>query len=187
MPIADLYRRQANLLVRVIPHIATERCLALKGGTAINLFLRNMPRLSVDIDLCYLPVTDRSTSLNDIDAALRRIAERIAKAIPGSRVVPSRLAGEARINKLLVSVDGVQIKIEVTPVLRGCVYPPETRIVSEAVEDQFGFAEMQVVSFADLYAGKIVAALDRQHPRDLFDVLDLLAHEGIDEQLRKAS
>ncbi len=50
----------------------------------------------------------------------------------------------------------------------------------------FGFAEMQVVSFADLYAGKIVAALDRQHPRDLFDVRDLLANEGIDEPLRTA-
>ncbi|MCH7729767.1 MAG: nucleotidyl transferase AbiEii/AbiGii toxin family protein, partial [Planctomycetes bacterium] len=49
-----------------------------------------------------------------------------------------------------------------------------------------GFAEMQVVSFADLYAGKIVAALDRQHPRDLFDVRDLLAHEGISDELRRA-
>ena len=55
-----------------------------------------------------------------------------------------------------------------------------------AVESAFGFAEMPVVSFADLYAGKIVAALDRQHPRDLFDVRDLLANEGIDDALRKA-
>jgi Nucleotidyl transferase AbiEii toxin, Type IV TA system len=54
------------------------------------------------------------------------------------------------------------------------------------VEATFGFAEMNVVSFADLYAGKIVAALDRQHPRDLFDVRDLLANEGISDDLRKA-
>ena len=73
-----------------------------------------------------------------------------------------------------------------TPVLRGCVYEPETRSVSPAVEERFGFAEIQVVSFADLYAGKLVAALDRQHPRDLFDVRDLLANEGIDDTLRKA-
>ena len=85
-----------------------------------------------------------------------------------------------------MELDSVQIKIEVTPVLRGCVYEPEKRAVSEAVEAAFGFAEIQVVSFADLYAGKLVAALDRQHPRDLFDVRDLLANEGISDELRKA-
>lgn len=83
-------------------------------------------------------------------------------------------------------MNGVRIKIEVTPVLRGCVYEPQRRPVSAAVEDQFGFAEIQVVSFADLYAGKLVAVLDRQHPRYLFDVRDLLANEGIDNRIRKA-
>jgi Nucleotidyl transferase AbiEii toxin, Type IV TA system len=76
--------------------------------------------------------------------------------------------------------------IEVTPVIRGCVYEPVIRSVSATVEEAFGFAEMPVVSFPDLYAGKIVAALDRQHPRDLFDVRDLLAHEGMDDMLRRA-
>ncbi|WP_436162846.1 nucleotidyl transferase AbiEii/AbiGii toxin family protein [Mesorhizobium sp. LjRoot246] len=66
--------------------------------------------------------------------------------------------------------------------LRGCVFAPETRHVSAAVEDRFGFAEIQVVSFADLYSGKIMAALDRQHPRDLFDIRDLLANEGIADE-----
>lgn len=60
------------------------------------------------------------------------------------------------------------------------------RSVTPSVEEEFGFAEMRVLSFPDLYAGKIVAALDRQHPRDLFDVRDLLANEGIDESLRRA-
>ena len=78
------------------------------------------------------------------------------------------------------------MKIEVTPVLRGCVFAPEERPVSEQVEENFGFAETRLVSFADLYAGKIMAALDRQHPRDLFDVRDLLTHEGISDDLRKA-
>jgi predicted nucleotidyltransferase component of viral defense system len=94
--------------------------------------------------------------------------------------------GEKGITKLIVRADGAQIKIEVTPVLRGCVYEPSVRSVSASVEEEFGFAEMPVVSFADLYAGKIVAALDCRHPRDLFDVRDLLAHEGIDDNLRKA-
>jgi predicted nucleotidyltransferase component of viral defense system len=66
------------------------------------------------------------------------------------------------------------------------VYEPELLTVSRSVEETFGFAEVRVVSFADLYGGKIVAALDRQHPRDLFDVRELLANEGIDETLRRA-
>jgi hypothetical protein len=87
---------------------------------------------------------------------------------------------------LIVRAEGAQIKIEVTPVLRGCVYGPELKSVSARVEEEFGFAEMLVVSFPDLYGGKIVAALDRQHPRDLFDVRDLFANEGIDDKVRKA-
>ncbi len=186
MPASEQYRRQAALLIRVLPFVAEETCFALKGGTAINLFVRNMPRLSIDIDLTYLPVADRKTSLAEIDAAMRRIAERIQKGLRGVRVTSSKLKQEGIISKHFVELDGVQIKIEVTPVLRGCVYEPETRSVAEAVEAAFGFAEIQVVNFADLYAGKLVAALDRQHPRDLFDVRDLLANEGVSDELRKA-
>jgi predicted nucleotidyltransferase component of viral defense system len=185
MPAYEQYRRQAALLIRVLPFVAEESCFALKGGTAINLFVRNMPRLSVDIDLTYLPVADRKTSLAEIDAAMKRIAERIQKGIPGARVTSSVLKEAGIVSKHFVELDGVQIKIEVTPVLRGCVYDPETRSVSETVEMAFGFADIQVVSFADLYAGKLVAALDRQHPRDLFDVRDLLANEGISDELRR--
>ncbi len=186
MPIDDMYRRQAALLVRVTPLVAREACFALKGGTAINLFVRDMPRLSVDIDLTYLPVASRKESLKEINAAMRRIAASIKAGIRGAKVVTNTLQGEDCIVKLFVRADGVQIKIEVTPVLRGCVYAPETLSVSARVEDQFGFAEMQVVSSPDLYAGKIVAALDRQHPRDLFDVRELFANEGISAEIRKA-
>ena len=111
----------------------------------------------------------------------------IREGIRGAQVTSASSKRENIINKLFVGADGVQIKIEVTPVLRGCVYEPETRSVSQAVEDQFGFAEIQVVSFADLYAGKLVAALDRQHPRDLFDVRDLLANEGIGDDCARPS
>jgi hypothetical protein len=86
----------------------------------------------------------------------------------------------------LIQSKGVQIKIEVTPVLRGTIHEPSVLRVSKKVEDAFGFAEMQIASFADLYGGKIVAALDRQHPRDLFDGRDLLANEGIGDVLRQA-
>lgn len=186
MAVSEAYRRQVTLLVRVLPFVAAETCFALKGGTAINLFVRNMPRVSVDIDLTYLPVGDRGTSLRAIDAAMKQIAKKISDGIPGAKVTTSAVEADTCVNKLLVRADGAQIKIEVTPVLRGCVYEPKVTRVSARVEEEFGYAEMQVVSFSDLYAGKIVAALDRQHPRDLFDIKDLLANEGIGDDLRKA-
>ncbi len=167
------------LLIRTLPLIANEEVFALKGGTAINLFVRNLPRLSVDIDLMYLPVQERVESLVSIGAALKRIAGRITKAIPGSKITERLYEGS--VTKLLVRSGEVQILIEVTPVLRGSVYPPEIRSVTPSVEEKFGFAEIQVVSFPDLYAGNIGAALDRQHPRDQIDVRGLLASESIDD------
>lgn len=184
MALAETYRKQVALLLRVLPHVAKEDCFAIKGGTAINLFIRDMPRLSIDIDLTYLPVQPRTESLAAISAALKRTATSVRKSIPNSHVTET--LHEDAIIKLIVRADGVQIKIEVTPVLRGCVFKPEFRSVSPKVEESFGFAEMRVVSFADLYAGKLVAALDRQHPRDLFDVRELMTHEGIGEDLRQA-
>jgi hypothetical protein len=103
MPAAELYRRQAALLVKAIPLAATETCFALEGGTAINLFVRDMPRLSVDIDLTYLPIADRAASLREIDAGMRRIAVSIGRRTPGARVSPSRLQDENRITKLIVA------------------------------------------------------------------------------------
>lgn len=184
MAFAENYRQQVALLLRIIPFIAKESCFALKGGTAINLFVRDLPRLSVDIDLTYLPVLNRDRSLGAIDKALKRIAGRVKKGIKNAKITQGLTDG--KVTKLVVREGAVQIKVEVTPVLRGCAYESELRGVSPGVEAEFGFAEMQVVSFADLYAGKIVAALDRQHPRDLFDIRDLLANEGIDDALRAA-
>lgn len=184
MAFSESYRKQVALLVRTLPAVAAERCFALKGGTAINLFIRDLPRLSVDIDLTYVPVQSRAESLSAIDAAMKRIAAAIRKSVQGAQVTEQQFEG--KVGKLVVRATGAQIKIEVTPVLRGCVYEPADRSVTPAVEAEFGFAEIQVVSFADLYAGKIVAALDRQHPRDLFDVRDLLANEGITPELRRA-
>ena len=178
------YRAQVALLVRILPLLDSEPDFALKGGTAINLFWRDLPRLSVDLDLTYLPLADRPTSLMAIDAGLRRLAERIPAQIRGA--VVDMQGGAEGVHRLLVRVGGTQVKIEVTPVLRGVVFAPERRRVSRRVEDAFGFAEVTLVSFADLYAGKMVAALDRQHPRDLFDVRDLLATEGLTRSLIEA-
>lgn len=186
MAYRDLYENQVALLIRVMPYVAVEAVFALKGGTAINLFVRDMPRLSIDIDLTYLPVGPRADSLREISAAMSRIGKSIKAGIKGARIHEHILRPENIVSKILIELDGARIKIEVTPVSRGCVYDPVTMSVSESVESRFGFAETQVVSFPDLYAGKIVAALDRQHPRDLFDIRDLLANEGISDELRMA-
>ncbi|WP_449415886.1 nucleotidyl transferase AbiEii/AbiGii toxin family protein [Ochrobactrum teleogrylli] len=183
MAFRDQYQSQVRLLLRLIPIVARETCFALKGGTAINLFIRNLPRLSVDIDLMYLPINDRPEALADIDAAMKRIRAAALAEVPGARVAEN--VHDGAILRLLVMAEGTQVKIEVSPVLRGVVHEPSVIPVTEAVEEVFGFAETSVVSFEDLFAGKLVAALDRQHPRDLFDVRGLFAHEGLSDELRE--
>jgi len=179
----NIYRRQVQLLVRVLPLVDTEKCFALKGGTAINLFYRALPRLSVDIDLLYIPMDDRETALINIRAALSRISVLIQQKIPGTKVQPAHEQSDAL--RLIVSRDEIRIKVELSPVIRGTVFPEIRMEVVEEVEREFGYVEMQVASLPDLYAGKLCAALDRQHPRDLFDVKFLLENEGLTDDLRK--
>jgi len=171
------------MLIRLLPIVATESCFALKGGTAINLFYRDLPRLSVDIDLVYLPLDDRKTALRNVREALSRIADRIEGQLPDSKVFRAFEGTEAL--RILVSIGTVGVKIELSPVMRGSVFPPELMQVRPVVEEKFGFAEIQVLTLADLYAGKICAALDRQHPRDLFDIKLLLENEGVTDDLRR--
>ncbi len=179
------YYPQVRLMVGVLPFVARERCFALKGGTAINLFVRDLPRLSVDIDLAYLPVGERSAALREIDAAFHRIKQSLENASPAYAArIAKREQGHAY--GMLVSNGEAQIKVEVSPVLRGSVYAESDRRIVARAEAEFGFAEVPVLSFEDLYAGKIVAALDRQHPRDLFDAKLLLAAEGISDRLFRA-
>ncbi len=178
----EQYMRQVDLLVRTLPFIARHETFALKGGTAINLFYRDMPRLSVDIDLVYLPIEDRETTLKGIDTTLERIREDLQRNLRG--VAVQRIAGGGNNDtRVLVRQGGAEIKIETSPVARGTVHAPELRRVSQSVEDTFGFAEMQVVSFEDLFGGKLHAAVDRQHPRDLFDVKLLYENEGLTDAL----
>ena len=178
------FTEQVRLLVRVLPMVAKERCFALKGGTAINLFYRDMPRLSVDIDLAYLPLRNRDESLEAIDAALKRIEEGIRQGLPGAEITHAFLSDTKWCIRLTVHHGGSQVKIEVTPVLRGSVHDPMEKELSPTAAQRFGYVKMQLLSFEDLYGGKICAALDRQHPRDLFDVKLLLENEGIDTALK---
>ncbi len=178
--VRELYAAQAAMLVRVLPYVAEEECFALKGGTAINMFYRDLPRLSVDIDLAYLPIQDRDQSLTEICAALDRITERINRALHLGEA--RRIAGDGA-TRIQVWQGRARIKIETSPVARGVLHEPEHRTVTDAVEEEFGFAEIKVVSFEDLFGGKLHAAVDRQHPRDLFDVHLLYQNEGLTDAL----
>lgn len=182
----ERYAAQVRLLVRLIPLVAEETDFALKGGTAINLFYRALPRYSVDIDLIYLPIKDRAESLKAIANALERLATRIESALAGARAAIVSGGGNQE-TRIIVATPEAQVKIEVSPVMRGTLFPPQPMIVHEAVEEEFGFAEMPVISFEELFAGKIIAALDRAHPRDLFDVHHLLHQEGISDALFQAT
>lgn len=181
------YFKQAQLMLRVMPHVTAEECFALKGGTAINLYVRDMPRLSVDIDLTYLPLEPRETALANIGVALQRIADAIQRTVPGATVQEIQTRGEANVSKLTVRTAEATIKIEPNLVLQGTVFSPVERELSEQAEILFEVsATANTLAVADLYGGKLCAALDRQHPRDIFDVKVLMENEGITDEVRTA-
>lgn len=182
--ISNEYYSQVELLLQVLPHVAKEEAFALKGGTAINLFVQNMPRLSVDIDLNYTRFEDRNTALQGIEDGLQKIGDSLAKTMPDLRITRRQLKTGQDV-KLICELGRTLIKIEVNTVIRGHLLPTRQLTVTEKVEEIFGmFAAMDVVSSGELYGGKICAALDRQHPRDLFDVQQLYSSGGIDEEIR---
>lgn len=180
----DHYRAQVDLLVRCLPAIAKVPDFALKGGTAINLFLLNMPRLSVDIDLTYLPISSRKDALKDIHTHLANIAKMVNEDIPN---VDVRIDKEDSAPKLYVSNQGVLIKVEPNIVIRGSLLPPVSCDLCSAAQESYDiFADIQRLDTPEIYAGKLCAALDRQHPRDLFDVMLLLADGPIPDIIRQA-
>ena len=179
------YDAQVRLLLRCLPEISRHPCFALKGGTAINLFVRDLPRVSVDIDLTYLPLKPRREALQEIHGTLRTLKASIEQRVPGSRVRESR--SRHYVVKLLVSTNDAMVKIEPNLILRGSVHAPEDRDLCLTTQERFGaFVSVQMLSTADLYGGKLCAALDRQRPRDLFDVKLLLDDTGITPEIRRA-
>jgi hypothetical protein len=154
----------------------------LKGGTALNLFMWDFPRLSVDIDLTYVPIDARDIALKNIDNGLANIKKNIEKARSDLKVM---LQGK----KLSINAKGIApVKIEPNTILRGTLYPIVYKDLVSKAEDEFKLSVLDVpmLSLADLYGGKIVAALDRQHPRDLFDVKMLFENDGLTDDIRKA-
>lgn len=176
------YTDRVQLLVDILPTLAKEVRFALKGGTAINLFEHDLPRLSVDIDLTWLPTQDFALDASQISEALQRLAE-LFRAPPLKLQVQTSASEGGSINRLIASRGRARVQIETTPVMRGTVHPVRTMAVQQQVQEAFGFASIQVLDFADLYAGKMAAALSRQHPRDLFDIGLLLEDPRADERL----
>jgi len=149
---------------------------------------RGLYRRRVAFDLAYLPVDEpRETALKKISEALGRIAGAIKKTITVAKVQESRTQKPERITRLVVATGQTRIKIEPNEVIRGSVFPVEERKLSQRAEDLFELSVTALtLSIPDLYGGKLCATLDRQHPRDLFDVRILLDNEGITDEIRKA-
>lgn len=161
----DKYRKQVALLIRIMPAVYKIRDFAVHGGTAINLFHRNLPRYSVDIDVTYIPIQNRETSIQTINSHLVEIKKTLEKTIPGIIVIH-----KPNVLKLLCTLADAMVKIEVNGIKRGIIGDVEERQLCEKARAEFNMGCIaRTVSYSQLYGGKITAALSRQHPRDLFD------------------
>ena len=184
----ERFREQVALLLDVLPLMTAYSQFALKGGTAINLFAQDMPRLSIDIDLAYLPLKSRDDTLENIHNLLQNLAQDIKKRMARVKIQEIQTLPQEQTKQLLCRTERVQIKVEVNTVIRGSLFPPEKRTLCEPAQKLFGrFVQITTLSTHDLYGGKICAALDRQHPRDLFDMHCFFRNTpDIDATLKKA-
>lgn len=165
-----------------MPEIYRFKDFALHGGTAINLFHHNIPRLSVDIDLTYITFHSRVEDLNQIRLFLENLAKQLVRTIPEIQTkIPAKNGDDF---KLICTLKTAMVKVEVNTINRGILSTPEVHILSQEATELFEmFFEMQLVPTSQLFGGKIVAALDRQHPRDLFDTKQLLDRSGLTDEV----
>ena len=178
---SELHIERARMAFRVLPHVAAEPSFALKGGTAINLFYQDLARLSDDIDLTWLPIANRDQSLHEISDSLDRIVSGIRNQNSG--INAKRSTPKTRDARIYITEGNLQIKLEASLITRGSVLEPTLKRTTPRAEHEFGCLEMRVLAFEDTYAGKLVATLDRRHPRDLFDVKVLYENQGISDDL----
>ncbi len=177
-----VYKKQVEFLLETLPSVLNDSRLALKGGTAINLFFMDMPRLSVDIDITFVNVTDREEFKKEAFTVFEGFQKRLK---PFSIEIFKTSDGIPK--QALISNGRSQIKIDFNLILRGTVYPTvERNLCAKAVGEFQKSLTISCVSFEDLYAGKFCAALDRQHPRDLYDVKLFFEKYEFTEKLKKA-
>jgi len=170
----NIFYQQADLLISVLPYVYKESDFAIHGGTAINFFIRDMPRISVDIDLIYQEILPRDDTLKNISEGLKAISDGIKSDVQGIKA-EQKIRGDNLTSKLFVTRENALIKIEPNQIIRGNVFGTQDRDISPRAEEVFEkFVTSKIMSFEDVYGSKICAALDRQHPRDLFDIKLLL-------------
>ena len=126
------FEEQSMLVLRILPFI-DQNIFALKGGTAINFFYRDLPRLSVDIDLTYLPIEDRKISFESIHKSLSDF-QSIVKSKGFNCIADKKYDGKTEI-KLIISKDTIQIKLEPNYIIRGSVLGSEMRSLSNKVTE----------------------------------------------------
>ena len=161
------YLEIVRLLIDAAPFVFSQGGFALKGGTAINLFVQGMPRLSVDIDLVYTNLNhpDRDSALEAIEKSLQAVAELLESRLRVS--VRATTSGSEHESKLFISRGNVLLKVEVNHVFRGTVYPLVIGTLTKEAQEKFSRAlSVPMLDPDELYASKLVAALDRQHPPD---------------------
>jgi predicted nucleotidyltransferase component of viral defense system len=174
------YKKQALLAIRVLTYISKEKSFALKGGTAINFFINDLPRLSVDIDLAYIKFEPRNEAIKNINSALYKILHNLkVNGINFEITVKSE-----NMHKINCFTSDAQIKIDMNYIARGHAFDPIVKPISSKIDDDFDFIEMQLLSLPELYGGKICTALSRQHPRDLFDIKILFDNEGLTQDIK---
>ncbi len=172
------YIETVRLLLEAAPAIFETPHFAMKGGTAINLFIENMPRLSVDIDVVYTNhQASRDTALESIARGLETTRQRLTGMGLAAELSSDKSGDEI---KLFIRQGRHQVKVEVNHVFRGTVLPVEIQRLGAAARTLFTTElSAPVLAAAELYGSKLVAAMDRQHPRDLFDVRGLFSRGAL--------
>ena len=172
------YVDTVRLLLESLSVIFETPHFAMKGGTAINLFIQGMPRLSVDIDLVYTDhTTPRTAALKAISGGLNQTRKRLVEFGMDAQVAATNKGDEI---KLFIQRGTILVKVEVNHVFRGTVLPVETHAFNAEARRVFTTdLSAPILAPAELYGSKLVAAMDRQHPRDIFDVQGLYNTTGL--------
>lgn len=176
------YVQTVNLLLDIAPTVFDTPRFAMKGGTALNLFVQDLPRLSVDIDVVFIDhQTDRNTALEEIAQELKRIESEVTGM--GYETQTMKVHGGDEV-KIVISSLEAAVKVEVNFIFRGTVLPVEIRSLSSKTQSLFSKnIRVPVLAPSELYGSKLVAAMDRQHPRDLFDVQKMYESHGLTQNI----
>jgi hypothetical protein len=176
------YVDTVRLMLEIAPEVFASGRVAMKGGTALNFFVQDLPRLSVDIDVVFVPhQTPRDTALAEIANELSALQTRLNRRGIKAELASSKTGDET---KLFARRDRIEVKIEINHVFRGTLLPVETRSLTKTASDLFTTAlAVPTLAVAELYGSKLVAAMDRQHPRDLFDVHGMFQRFGLTPEI----